>query len=169
MRMKQDTIVFQGTFDPFTNGHMALLRQALSLYKQVLVLLLVNPAKKPLFCVEERKNLIAACVTRAGLSGVQIDAYEGLLADYMKDHGLVCCVRGVRNGRDAEFELENHRLSQTFYPSLKTLLLPACGAYQDISSSAVKAACQAGRLPSGWVPQAVADALQKKYPGLLIF
>lgn len=139
------------------------------MFARVVVLLLVNPAKKPLFSVEERKDMIRQALDRAHIDGVTVDSDGGLLADYMQKHGLSVCVRGVRNGRDAEFELENHRLSRQFFPALQTLLLPCETQWAEVSSSAVKAACAYGRLPAGWVPENVAQELQKKYPNLQLF
>ncbi len=167
--MNKNTAVYQGTFDPFTNGHLAVLKDARALFSEIIVLLLVNPNKSPLFSQAQRMQLVRAAVQEAGLDAIRVVCYEGLLAEYMRAQGLSCCVRGIRNGRDAEFELENHRLSQTFYPSLQTWLLPSRPEYQDISSSAVKAACAAGRLPAKWVPASVAEALRGKYPSLEIF
>ncbi len=158
--------VYQGTFDPFTEGHLSVLKAALSLFDEVVVLLLVNPAKKPLFSVQERREMISASVR--GLRGVSVDSDEGLLADYMRRHGLQVCLRGVRNERDAAYELENHRLSQGLYPALQTILLPCDPAFHALSSSAVKAACAGGSLPADWVPAAVAKKLKEKYPGLLL-
>ena len=163
------TAVYQGTFDPFTSGHLSVVRTALTLFDEVIVLLLISPAKTPLFSVEERLDLIKNTLQETGLQGVCVEAYEGLLADYMRQHAIICCVRGVRNERDTEYELENHRLSRVFYPELQTVLLPCELSCQDVSSSAVKAACAAGRLPAKWVPQAVAQALKKKFPSVVIF
>lgn len=158
--------VYQGTFDPFTQGHLSVLKSALSLFDEVVVLLLVNPAKKPLFSVAERREMISASVQ--GLKGVRVDADEGLLVDYMQKHGLQVCVRGVRNGQDAAYELQNHRLSQNLYPALQTLLLPCEPAFHALSSSAVKTACAGGSLSMNWVPAAVAEKLKEKYPGLVL-
>ena len=167
--MKPKTAVYQGTFDPFTCGHLSALKSARELFDEVVVLLLVNPAKKPLFSADERAEMINAAVTEAKLTGVRVDSYEGLLADYMQAHGLTCCIRGVRNGRDAEFELENHRLSRVFYPQLQTILLPCDPAWQDVSSSALKAACAAGRVPAEWATKSVREKLLEKYPCVVFF
>ncbi|HJD19553.1 MAG TPA: pantetheine-phosphate adenylyltransferase [Candidatus Avelusimicrobium excrementipullorum] len=167
--MKPKTAVYQGTFDPFTCGHLSVLKSARKLFDEVVVLLLVNPTKTPLFSVAERAEMINAAAEEANLACVRVDSYEGLLADYMHAQGLTCCVRGVRNGRDAEFELENHRLSRVFYPQLQTILLPCDPAWQDVSSSALKAACVCGRVPAQWVPQAVQRKLKEKYPSVVFF
>lgn len=167
--MKKRIAVFQGTFDPFTSGHLSILKSALSIFDGVRVLLLVNPAKKPLFSILEREEMIRASVEEAGLRDVEVDNYEGLLAHYMQEHGLQCCVRGLRGARDAEFELENHRLSRVFYPSLQTVLLPCEPPWADVSSSALKTACACGRVPAAWAPQAVRLKLKEKYPAVVFF
>ena len=159
--------VYQGTFDPFTSGHLSVLRAARALFDEVVVLLLVNPAKQPLFSLPERVELVRQAV--ADLPGVTVDSSSGLLVEYMRSRGITFCVRGVRNAQDAAYELRNHSLSQALYPPLQTLLLPCDSRWQAVSSSAVKAACVSGRLPRAWVPEAVARKLQEKYPKLILF
>ena len=83
--MNKKTVVFQGTFDPFTLGHLYIVQDALAVFDKVIILLLVNPDKKPLFSLEERKEMILSSVE--GLSGVEVDSYSGLLVEYMKEHG----------------------------------------------------------------------------------
>lgn len=160
--MRKKIAVYQGTFDPFTKGHLSVVKEALSIFDEVGVLLLVNPAKKPLFSLQERKQMILD--TLKGVDGVWVDSFEGLLADYMQDKGIRCCVRGIRNERDYAYELENHRLSQTFYPQLQTVFLPCQAQWECVSSGAVKTACACGKLPTEWVPDAVLKNLLKKFP-----
>jgi len=154
-------IIFQGTFDPFTNGHLEIVKQARALFGEVRILLLINPAKTPLFSIEERKEMIAAAV--ADMPDVSVDSFEGLLVDYMRARDLTVCVRGVRNASDAAYELHNAHLSQALYPALHTFLLPCLSSYLPISSSAVKEACQAGHMPEQWVPAVVKTYLSKKF------
>lgn len=165
--MHSKKAVYQGTFDPFTSGHLSVLRSALALFDEVTVLLLVNPAKQPLFSLAERVELARQSV--ADLPGVTVDSFAGLLVEYMRPRGMTFCVRGVRNAQDAAYELKNHSLSQALYPPLQTLLLPCAPQWQAVSSSAVKAACACGRLPRAWVPPAVTRKLQEKYPKLILF
>lgn len=167
--MNKQTVVYQGTFDPFTSGHLSVLKNACRLFEKVVVLLLVNPAKKPLFSVQERKEMIERTLAQEGLEMARVDSFEGLLADYMQKNALTACVRGVRNGKDCDFELENHRLSRQFFPQLQTIMLPCEEPWAAVSSSAVKAACRCGRMPGSWVPKPVAEELKKKYPSLLLF
>lgn len=165
--MSKRTAVYQGTFDPFTNGHLSVVRAALGAFDELVILLLVNPVKTPLFSVEERKEMIRRVL--ADFPNVRVEAYKGLLADYMRLHGLTYCVRGIRNAADAAYELENHALSRVFYPSLQTLLLPSDPQWQTLSSSAVKAACACGRVPSAWVSPSVQQKLKEKYSDLVFF
>ncbi len=160
--MKYPFVIYQGTFDPLTNGHLDIIKKALGLFGQVRVLLLVNPDKQPLFSVQERKDMIAAAT--ADLPGVSIDSDTGLLVDYMRAHRAPVCVRGVRNAQDCAYELHNHALSHQLYPDMETILLPADPMWQEVSSSAVKAACARGQLPPAWVPAGVWQALEKKFP-----
>lgn len=157
-------VIFQGTFDPFTSGHLEVVKSALAIFDEVRILLLVNPDKTPLFSLEERIKMIRQSVTP--WPQVTVDSYDGLLVDYMQQHGYRACVRGVRNETDVSYELANHHLSQQIYPDLQTLFLPCAIAYHKISSSAVKAACSAGKLPAAWVPKPVAVYLKKKFPSL---
>ena len=159
--MTKQPVIFQGTFDPFTNGHLEIVKKARALFGQVRVLLLVNPDKTPLFSVAERKEMITAAV--ADLPGVSVDSYEGLLVDYMRARNLTVCVRGVRNAQDAAYELHNAHLSQSLYPALHTLFLPCSNGLTQISSSAVKEMCRTGILPSGWVLPAVQQKLSEKF------
>ena len=154
-------IIFQGTFDPFTNGHLEIVEKAHVLFGAVRVLLLVNPDKVPLFSIEERKHMIRTAV--ANIPNVSVDSYEGLLVDYMRANDLTTCVRGVRNATDAAYELHNAHLSQAIFPPLNTLFLPCSIASMQISSSAVKKACQTGSLPSRWVPPIVQEKLTEKF------
>ncbi len=154
-------IIFQGTFDPFTTGHLTIVQQAASLFGEVCVLLLVNPDKTPLFSVEERKQMIIDSVSH--IPGVSVDSFDGLLVDYMRPRHINWCVRGVRNALDAAYELHNAHLSSALYPALCTLLLPCPVCWSMVSSSAVKEACQKGELPAGWVPTGVLVHLQKKF------
>lgn len=159
--MNDAPVIFQGTFDPFTMGHLAMVKQMRELFGPVRILLLINPDKTPLFSVEERKQIILQAI--AGLSGVSVDSYDGWLVDYMRARNLTVNVRGVRNGADATYELANHHISQKLYPALRTFLLPCPSCLRKISSSAVKQACASGQLPQGWVPAAAEQKLSEKY------
>ena len=158
--MTNKPVVFQGTFDPFTSGHLSVVKQALAVFGALRVLLLINPDKKPLFSVEEREEFVRAAT--ADLPGVSVDHFDGLLVDYMRANQLTVSVRGVRNQTDAAYELHNHHLSHALYPSLQTFLFACEPSWQEVSSSAVKAAYEQNCLPAAWVPGAVLSVLHKK-------
>ena len=143
-------VIFQGTFDPFTNGHLAIVKSMLELFGAVRILLLINPDKTPIFSVQERKEIIQAAT--AGLTGVSVDSFDGLLVDYMRPRGLTICARGIRNVTDAAYEIHNAHLSQALYPCLCTLFFPCPAEWSQVSSSAVKGACQSGTFPTKWLP-----------------
>lgn len=159
--MDDKPVIFQGTFDPFTNGHLFVLKTALKLFGQVHVLLLINPNKRPLFSVQERQCMIKQAT--ADLAGVSVSYYDGLLVEYMRLHGLTTCVRGIRNEQDAAYELHNARLSQALYPALNTLLVATPSSLKDISSSTIKKAFRTKGLPAGWVPAVVEKKLAEKF------
>ena len=159
--MNKKTAIFQGTFDPFTLGHLRVLQDALTVFDRVIVLLLINPEKVPLFSVEERKEMISKSVE--DLSGVEVDSYQGLLVDYMKERDLYISVRGIRNEKDSIYEMKNHALSKAFYPPLQTLFLACPKENVAISSSTVKQMCNNGEIPANWVPFPVEEALRKKF------
>ena len=154
-------VIFQGTFDPFTSGHLAVVKTALELFGEVRILLLVNPDKTPLFSVTERKEIIETVT--AELKEVSVDSCEGLLVDYMRARGLNTCVRGVRHSIDAAYEMQNHQLSSSLYPPLQTILISSPAALQQISSSQVKKDYQNGCLAANNVAPQVFTFLQKKF------
>lgn len=147
--MSELPVIFQGTFDPFTNGHLDILQKALALFGQVRVLLLVNPDKKPLFSLDERKEIILHATQH--LSGVSVDSSQGLLVDYMRARGLTVCVRGVRNQTDAAYELYNAHLSKQLYPPLTTCFIACAAELKTLSSSSIKEAWARGENPENQV------------------
>ena len=158
--MNKKTVIFQGTFDPFTCGHLAVVEDALKIFEEVIILLLINPEKTPLFSVSERKEMIEKTV--AHLPGVRVDSFEGLLVEYMQEHGLHICVRGIRDEKDLRYEIKNHSLSKALFPELQTMFVPCRGGQDCVSSSVVKEEIQKGNLPQKWLPDPVLQAFVDK-------
>jgi len=154
-------VIFQGTFDPFTNGHLAIVKSILQLFGSVRILLLINPDKTPVFSVQERKEIIQAAT--ADLTGVSVDSFDGLLVDYMRARELNICARGIRNAADAAYEIRNAQLSQALYPSLCTLFFPCPSQWSQVSSSVVKGACQSGTFPTEWLPAGAQKIVARKF------
>lgn len=159
--MSEKIAVYSGTFDPVTNGHLDIIRRARALFDAVRVVIVPNPRKKPLFSAEERVRLIEQSL--AGLDGVSVACYEGLLTDYMKEQGLCVIVRGLRCGAETEFESEMAHYNRLLYPRAETVFLPCSSQYRFLSSSAVREVYSHGKELPDLVPPAVNAALKEKY------
>lgn len=154
------TAVYAGSFDPVTNGHIDIIRRAARLFGRVTVLLIANGAKRPLFSVEERAAMLKEAV--ADQPNVHIDTAQGLLADYVKTHGIDVLVRGIRNARDVEEEQAFAFYNGQFCPSVQTVWLPCTDAYRFVSSSAVREIARCGGDVQAYVPACVAQKLAQK-------
>lgn len=157
------TAVYAGSFDPFTNGHLDIVARAAGIFDTLVVAVLNNPAKHPMFSVDERMALITAA-TRS-LPGVQVDSFMGLLVDYVKLKQATVIIRGLRTSSDFEAELPMAQMNDTMYPQATTLFLPTRPAYSHLSSSLIKqVAMHHGNL-DGMVPDVVKAALTAKQHG----
>lgn len=153
-------VVFAGSFDPVTNGHVQLVRRAQAIFGAVIVLVMPNGKKQTLFSLQERKQLLQEAFKDD--PQVKVDTARGLLADYMKQQGLKLLVRGIRNAADLEYENTALVYNRLFYPDLETIFLPAEPNVSHISSSAVKEAFDYGADVSALVPTCVVAALKRK-------
>lgn len=152
-------VVFPGSFDPVTNGHLDLIKRARAIFGAVVVLVLHNAQKQTKFTVQERVAFLKEAFK--GEENITVDSAEGLLADYLKNHGYTTVVRGLRSAHDWNHERTNAHFNKRFYPVVETVFLPADEQYQFISSSAVKEAAAYGADISTWVPPCVAKAMKK--------
>ena len=151
-------VVFSGSFDPVTNGHIDLIKRARQIFGAVRVVVFHNAAKQPRFSVEERVSFLQTALQ--GEENITVDSFNGLLTDYMKQNGLTTVLRGLRSAHDWNHERTNAYFNKQFYPELETIFLPADEKHLFISSSAVKEAAKHGADISGFVPACVAKALQ---------
>ena len=152
-------VVFSGSFDPVTNGHIDLIKRARAIFGAVVVVVFHNGAKQAHFSVKERVALLKEAL--AGEENITVDSAQGLLADYMKAHNYTTVVRGLRSAHDWNHERTNAYFNKSFYPQLETVFLPANEKYQFLSSTAVKEAAAHGADVSSWVPPCVQKALKK--------
>lgn len=130
------TVVFPGSFDPVTNGHLELLSRASRLAERVVVAVAVNTSKKPLFSLEERCALLEEAT--ADIAGIEVIPFSGLLADFAVKQQAQALIRGIRGATDADYELQLAQVNRTLNPLLETILLPASGNTGFISSTVVK-------------------------------
>lgn len=153
--------LYPGTFDPVTYGHIDLIRRALKIFGRVLVAVAHNPAKDPLFTVEERVALLRQA-TR-GLRGVTVTDFDSLVVDYARRHGIRTVLRGLRMVSDFEYEfqmtLTNRKLSQ----QVETIFLMPSESHAYVSARLIKEAAALGAADlSAFVPRFVERALKRK-------
>jgi pantetheine-phosphate adenylyltransferase len=153
--------VYPGSFDPITNGHMDIIQRVAGLFDQVIVAVLQNPDKNPLFSVEERMQLIASALT--DYSNVVVDSFMGLLVDYVDLKGASAIVRGLREMSDFENELRMAHMNRRLNDSAVTLFIPTNYNYSYLSSSLIKQVAAYGQDVSDFVPPSVATAIHVKY------
>jgi len=153
-----------GTYDPVTNGHLDIVARALACFDRVIVAVLTNPGKQPLFSLEERVAMLKdATGTLDGAAGrVEVDAFSGLLVDYARRRGVTAIVKGLRAVSDFDYELQmaqmNYRLAQ-----VETMFMTTNPAYSYLSSSLVKDVARHGGDVEGLVPPAVAAQLRDRF------
>jgi len=152
--------VYPGTFDPITNGHVDILRRSLKIFDRVVVALAENVRKAPLFTSDERRKLIADAVKEDGR--LEIDAFQGLLADYCRRRGANVVIRGLRALADFEYEFQSAHMNRRLAPDVETLFLMTGEESFYVSSSLVKEVALMGGDVSGLVPAGVAAALADK-------
>lgn len=128
--------VYAGTFDPLTTGHIAVIRRAVRLFDHLRVVIAVNPAKTPVFDVDERLALIRSAV--ANMPTVSVGATEQLIVEYAVEIGAQILVRGVRDGNDAESETRMAQINCRLAPQIETVMLAATPGLERVSSSALK-------------------------------
>ncbi|HXI60430.1 MAG TPA: pantetheine-phosphate adenylyltransferase [Polyangia bacterium] len=152
--------VYPGTFDPITNGHADILRRALGIFGQVVVALAENPRKAPLFTIEERRAMILEAAGRD--PRVEVDAFEGLLVDYVRRRGAGVVIRGLRALADFEYEFQQAHMNRHLAPQVETVFLMTSEESFFVSSSLVKEVALMGGDVSRMVPAAVVAALKAK-------
>ena len=151
--------IYPGSFDPVTLGHLDIIRRASGLFDRLIVAVMHNQNKKPMFSVEERKEMLRR--TTADLPNVEIESFGGLLADYAREKGAHILLKGVRNATDWDMELQMARINQGVLPGLETLLLPASAAYEHFSSTMAREMIRYGQPLEKYLPAPIAEELEK--------
>lgn len=154
------TAVYPGSFDPVTNGHLNIIERAAKLFDHVIVCVLVNCDKKPLFTLEEREALLRKVT--AHLPNVSVDSDGGLLANYAKEHHCCTVIKGLRAGSDFEKEFQMAMINRKLNPELESLFLTAEHQYMYLSSSAVKEMGFYGADLTDFLPPEITDEVKNK-------
>jgi pantetheine-phosphate adenylyltransferase len=154
------TVIFPGSFDPITNGHIDLIVRASMLADKVIVAIAKNETKKTLFDLQERCALLKEATQH--IKEVEVLPFSGLLVDLAKEQQAQALVRGIRGATDADYEIQLSQLNKTLNPQLETILLAASGNYGFISSTIVKEVFKHGGDISELAPLCVQKALTTK-------
>ncbi len=157
---KQNVIIYPGSFDPLTNGHLDLINRAARLFDQVIVAVLKHDSKQPLFSPQERLEMLEEAAS--GLPNVQVDSFDSLLVDYARQRGAQLILRGIRAVSDYEYELQMALMNRKLDPELETIFMLPAEAYSYLSSRLVKEVWRLGGDIRDLVPPLVEARLREK-------
>ena len=155
------TIVYPGTFDPITNGHIDLIERASKLFDKIIVSIASSKKKSPLFTIEERISLATECLSH--LPNVEIKGFDYLLVNFVKDCGGDAVMRGLRAVSDFEYEFQLANMNRALSPDVESIFLTPAEKFSYISSSLVREISSLQGDVTKFVPANVADALVKKF------
>lgn len=152
-----------GSFDPVTLGHLDIITRASKLFDKVIVVVMTNATKTPLFTHVERMNLLHRVIEEAGIENVTVDCYDGLLADYAKMRNATAIVKGLRAVSDFEYEFQMALTNRKLYPEAETVFLTTAAENLYLSSSLVKQIARFGGEISDFVPACILPEITEKF------
>jgi len=158
--MPKRTAIYPGSFDPLTNGHLAIIQRGLKVFDRLIVAVANNPQKKPLFTAEERTELIAGAVGND--PRIEVDSFDALLVEYVKKKGVHTVLRGLRAVSDFEFEFQIANMNRHLLPDLETVFVMTGEDYFFVSARLVREVATFGGDVSAFVPQNVLEGLRRK-------
>lgn len=156
--------IYPGSFDPPTNGHLDIIARACSLVDELIVAILINQGKEPLFSIEERVNILGE-ILEPRAAQVRIETFEGLLVDYARHRQAQVIVRGVRSVKDYEYELPMVLMNRRLNREVETVLLVASEDNSFISSTLIKEVFSLGGSIEGLAPDLVIQRMKAKMSG----
>jgi pantetheine-phosphate adenylyltransferase len=158
--LKRVIAIYPGSFDPLTNGHLDLIDRGAKIFDELIVAILRNPEKDPLFTVDERLQMLQAMVSQR--ANVRVDSFDGLMVDYAMRVGATAVLRGIRAISDYEYELQMALMNRKLEPRLETVFMMPAEAYSYLSSRLVREIATLGGSVSGLVPEMVEKKLRQK-------
>jgi pantetheine-phosphate adenylyltransferase len=161
--MKRVKAIYPGSFDPLTNGHLDLIERGSKIFDELVIAILRNSEKSPLFSVEERMEMLKD--TTSHLENVSVDTFEGLLVDYVAKQNARAVLRGIRAISDYEYELQMALMNRNLSPNIETVFMMPADTYSYLSSRLVKEVFQLGGSVRGLVPELVEERLREKVNG----
>jgi pantetheine-phosphate adenylyltransferase len=156
-------VIYPGSFDPLTFGHIDVIDRSRRLFDQVIVAIITNPAKQPLFSVEERREMLGEIVKRR-FPDVEVDVFHGLLVDYAKRKRAQAIIRGIRAVADYEYEFQMALMNRRLAPQIETVFMMPAEHYSYLRSRLVKEFAELGGSVKGLVPDIVEKRLRKRLP-----
>jgi pantetheine-phosphate adenylyltransferase len=162
--MRKTVAIYPGSFDPMTNGHLDIIQRGVKLFDEVIVAVLVNSEKAPLFTAEERVEMVRAILKENDLT-VRVDTFGGLLVTYAQKQKAQVIVRGIRAVSDYEYELQMALMNRRLEPRIETVFMMPSEAYSYLSSRLVREVFKLGGSIEGLVPPLVERMLSSKIKG----
>jgi pantetheine-phosphate adenylyltransferase len=160
--------LYPGSFDPVTNGHLDVVRQAVHLCDRLIVAIGVHSGKTPLFSTDERLKMVdevfAPIASKAGC-GFEATTYDNLTVTAAQKTGATIMIRGLRDGTDLDYEMQLAGMNETMAPSVQTVFVPASVLVRPITATLVRQIAAMGGDISSFVPSSVAASLKAKFPG----
>lgn len=153
--------IYPGSFDPVTNGHLDIIERASKMCDKLIVSVMYNPSKNPLFTPEERKELIYEAIK--DYPNVTVDCFSGLLIDYAKENNATAIIKGLRAISDFEYELQMALMNRKLCPDIETVFLMTSSKYSFLSSSIIKEVARFDGCIKGLVPENVHKAVINKF------
>jgi pantetheine-phosphate adenylyltransferase len=158
--VKRVKAIYPGSFDPPTNGHLDLIERGSKIFDELVVAILRNPEKDPLFSVNERRQMLESMT--AGFDNVSVDTFNGLTVDYALREGAQAILRGIRAISDYEYELQMALMNRKLQPGLETVFMMPAARYSYLSSRLVREVAQLGGPVDCLVPDLVTQKLREK-------
>jgi pantetheine-phosphate adenylyltransferase len=155
--------VYPGMFDPMHNGHLDLIERSLRIFDELIVAVVANPSKEPLFPVKERLEMIDECTS--GMARMRITSFDGLLIDLVDREQADCIVRGLRAVSDFEYEFQMALMNRKLRHTVETVFMMPHERYTYISSRLIKEVASLGAPVTGMVPPAAEGRLAQKFSG----
>jgi pantetheine-phosphate adenylyltransferase len=162
-QLKKITAIYPGSFDPLTNGHLDLIERGSTIFDRLIVAILRNAEKQPLFPIGERREMVEALVKARRWKNVEVDTFEGLLVDYADRRKAQAVLRGIRAISDYEYELQMALLNRKLQPKLETVFMMPALSYSYLSSRLVREIAYLGGSVKEMVPEIVEKRLREKF------